>query len=136
MIRRGDEGFVTPFAVCFTLALIMVVGLVLDGGYILAARRRAMDEAEGAARAGAQSVAASSRAGPIALDPQRARASVEDYLRPTGHVAQVIVSGDLVSVTVSFTQRPLILGVAGLATVHVSGTARARAVPGIERAGG
>jgi len=38
---RGQGGTVTAFVVCFTIALLVVAGLVIDGGFTLAARRRA-----------------------------------------------------------------------------------------------
>jgi len=51
-----DEGMVTAFVVVFTLALLFMAGLVLDGGLTLAAKVQAIDEAQAAARAGAQAV--------------------------------------------------------------------------------
>jgi len=40
----------------WSVALILVAGLVLDGGLTLAARERALDKAQQAARAGAQAI--------------------------------------------------------------------------------
>src|ERR1700737_910151 len=99
---------VTAFVVLTTVALVMFIGLVLDGGYTLAARREAIDEADGAARAAAQSVAVSSRSGPIVLDQGRAQAAVDSFLGPTGHTGQASVQGDVVTVTVTFSHRMLI----------------------------
>ena len=53
---RGEDGTVTAFVVIFTLALILLAGLVVDGGLTLAARVQAIDEAQAAARAGAQAI--------------------------------------------------------------------------------
>ena len=36
---RDEEGMVTAFVTIFVVALIFVIGLVLDGGYLLAAQR-------------------------------------------------------------------------------------------------
>ena len=46
----------TAFVVTLAAALILLAGLVLDGGLVLAAKRRAINEAEAAARAGAQQI--------------------------------------------------------------------------------
>jgi Flp pilus assembly protein TadG len=133
---RDERGVITAFVVVMSTALIVVAGLVLDGGYTLAARRQAIDEADGAARAAAQAVAVSTRNGTVMLDPQRAQASVDAYLAPTGHHGQVSVHGDVVTVAVSFSRRMLILGVGGLVSVRVTGRGTARAVPGIANAEG
>ena len=42
---RGEAGTVTAFVAVFAVALIAVAGLVVDGGYMLAGRRAAFDEA-------------------------------------------------------------------------------------------
>ncbi|WP_367186737.1 Tad domain-containing protein, partial [Sporichthya sp.] len=51
--RRSDEGSITPFVVVITAALLAMGGLVVDGGFALAARQDATATAEQAARAGA-----------------------------------------------------------------------------------
>jgi Flp pilus assembly protein TadG len=127
---------VTAFVVSLTLALVVVVGLVLDGGYTLAARREAIDEADGAARAAAQAVALSSRTGPVTIDVARAQAAVDAFLAPTGHAGQVSAKADVVTVTVSFPHRMLILGIGHLLSIRVSGKGSAHAVRGIEKAEG
>jgi Flp pilus assembly protein TadG len=137
MDRASDEqGMVTAFVVTLTLALLVVIGLVLDGGYSLAARREAIDEADGAARAAAQSVGLSSRRGPVVLDQGRAQAAADAFLAPTGHAGQATVQGDAVTVTVSFPHRMLILGVGHLLSIRVRGRGIAHAVRGIEKGAG
>jgi Flp pilus assembly protein TadG len=127
---------VTAFVVSLTLALLVVVGLVLDGGYTLAARREAIDEADGAARTAAQTVALSSRSGPIVLDQGRAQAAVDSFLGPTGHTGQASVQGDVVTVTVTFSHRMLILGLGHLLSISVHGKGSAHAVRGIQKVEG
>jgi Flp pilus assembly protein TadG len=127
-----ERGVVTAFMAVFVVALLAVAGIVIDGGYTLAAKRRALDEAEGAARAGAQALTLGSlRQGTPRLDPVRATAAAEEYLAKTGHAGTVAVSGDVVSVTVSFTQPMLILGLGGLGRVTVTGQGEARPVRGL-----
>jgi uncharacterized membrane protein len=128
----GECGMVTAFVVLITLALVLFIGLVLDGGYTLAARREAIDEADGAARAAAQSINQQTRSsGQAGLDPARAQAAVDSFLSPTGHTGLASVSGDAVTVTVSFPQRLYILGAGGLFSVTVSGRGTAQAVSGV-----
>ena len=58
MRRRAcdERGQVTVFVVIFMIALIGLAGLVIEGGVALAARRRAINEAQAAARAGAEAL--------------------------------------------------------------------------------
>lgn len=125
--ERDEQGTVTAFVACFTLALLTVAGLVVDGGYTLAARRRAFNEADAAARAGAQGVdVAALRAGGRArLLPTRARTLALEHLARAGLEGTVEVRGDEVTVHVTVTQRPAILSAVGLGpfTVHAQGTA-------------
>jgi Flp pilus assembly protein TadG len=129
---RDERGQATAFMAIFVVALLAVAGLVIDGGYTLAAKRRAIDEAEGAARAGAQALTpASLRLGSPRPDPIRATAAADAYLGKTGHAGTVEVYGDRVSVTVSFEQPMLILGLGGLGHVTVTGHGEARPVRGL-----
>lgn len=132
-MRASDErGQVTAFLAVFVVALLAVAGLVIDGGYTLAAKRRAMNEAEGAARAAAQAVTpASLRQGDPVLDPARATLAAEDFLAKTGHTGTIEVDRQRVAVTVSFEQPMLILGLGGLGRVTVTGHGDARPVRGL-----
>ena len=133
-MRRDERGVITIFVVTMTTAMIVVVGLVLDGGYTLAARREALDEADGAARAAAQAVSVSARNGVVTLDAARAQSAVDIFLAPTGHTGHATVQGDVVTVSVSFPHRMLILGIGHLFSVNVTGRGSARAVRGIASA--
>ena len=130
---RDERGAVTAFVVVFTTTLLLVAGLVIDGGYVLAARRAAINEAEAAARAGAQAVRTDVlRAdGPVTIDPTEARGRVLSYLASSGHTATVDVSSDTVHVEVSFSKPLAILGLAGLGQITVRGDGEARGVRGL-----
>jgi uncharacterized membrane protein len=132
--RRDQNGMVTALVVSITAALLLFTGLVLDGGYLLAARRQAIDEAEGAARAAAQAVAVPARGRTLTLDPARAQSAVDSFLAPTGHRGVAAVDGDVVTVTVSFSHRMVILGLGGLAARTVTGKGTAHVVRGIKTA--
>jgi uncharacterized membrane protein len=128
---------ITALVVTITTALLLFTGLVLDGGYLLASRREAINEADGAARAAAQAIATVARnAATLTLDPARAQAAVDDFLAPTGHRGTAVVDGDVVVVTVSFSQRMLILGLGGLTARSVTGRGTARLERGTGTAAG
>ncbi len=129
----SEEGSVTVFVVGLTLALLMVAGLVHDGGRVLAARRQAHDLADNAARAAAQAVDIDAlRSGaPVALDPLAAQVAAEDYLAITGHPGEVVVTADMVEVTVTITTPMVLLQVVGIAERTVTASGEARLVRGI-----
>lgn len=131
---RGDDGMVTAFVTILAVAIIFVTGLVLDGGYILAAKREANNVAEQAARAGAQevSVEALRRDDRFELDRSRAVEAAEAFLARQGHRGSAEIVGGQVRVTVEIDRPLLILGAAGLADVVVSGSGTARPVLGID----
>lgn len=136
MIPRGrsEAGTVTAFVAAFSVALLAVAGLVVDGGYMLAARRAAFDEAEAAARAGAQAVDedALRNGGEVSVEPEGARLRVTEYLTGTGHDGSVEVTGDSVTVHVRFTQRLTILGLLGLGPVTIEGSGSAHGVRAVQ----
>lgn len=130
---RDESGTVTAFVTIMAVALLAVVGLVADGGFLLAARRQAFDEAEAAARAGAQAVDIDSvrSGGPIRIDPEAARSRVLDYLASTGHEGSVSVNGDMVRVQVRFRREMAVLGLIGLGPAAIEGEGEARGVRGV-----
>ena len=131
---RDERGQLTLFVVFMTLALLILAGLVVDGGYVLAARRRAIDQANGAARAGAEVLAPSAyrAAGRVHLDADAAVAAAQSYLAAGGHTGTVSVDGDRVSVSLSFVQRTTLLRMVGMDAVTVSGRGQARSLRGID----
>jgi Flp pilus assembly protein TadG len=130
---REESGQVTPFVVVFVAALLLMAGLVIDGGLALAAKVRAIDEAQAAARAGAQSLdlRAYRTRNTVVLDPVRAAVAARAYLTATGDSGQVRVAGDQVFVTVTIAQPTQILGLVGLHSLTVTGSGTATAVRGV-----
>ena len=133
--RRDEGGFVAATVVALVMSLFLLAGLVYDGGLTLAAHSEAFNEASAAARAGAQAMRSSTRAGgAVEADPNAATAAAQRYLAAVGHAGTVTVSGDLVEVSVSFPYRTVILSAAGLNDITVTGTGRARAERGVTQA--
>jgi hypothetical protein len=115
------------------LALILMIGLVLDGGLTLSARERALGEAQEAARAGAQAVnlATYRQNGSLVLDPAQAAADARAYLAGIGASGTATATANTVTVTVTIVQPMQILSAAGLRAVTVHATATAVPVRGI-----
>lgn len=134
---HDEAGQVTAFVVIFLAALFVFAGLVLDGGLTLAARLHAIDEAQAAARAGAQALNTSAYrdTGTVTLDPAAAVTAADAYLAAAGGTSQVSVTGDQVTVTVHLIQRMQLLQVVGIDHLSVSGTGSARLERGIASAG-
>jgi len=120
-----DDGAVAMFVVVITVALLAMAGLVIDGGYALAARQEAANTAEQAARVGADALSR--------IDPAQAAAAARGYLSAAGHVGDVDVSGDTVTVTVRVSKRTAILSAVGINAIAVTGRATARGLIGIDR---
>ncbi|MGH2604470.1 MAG: pilus assembly protein TadG-related protein, partial [Dehalococcoidia bacterium] len=127
---RGERGSVSAFVAVIALGLLMVAGLVYDGGQVLAAQATARDLAANAARAGAQEIDLDAlRAdGVPLLDPDRAVTAARDYLTAAGAEGDVVVEGTTITVTATIRQEMRILPVPDR-VVHATDTARA--VPGV-----
>jgi hypothetical protein len=132
---RRDGGQITVFVVVLTVAVVMFAGLVLDGGLALAAKVRAIGEAQEAARNGAQALdlAAYRADGTVRLVPGQARTLAQDYLGSTGDTGTVTVTSDPATVTVTVTarQHTQFLGLLGLDSLTVTGTGSAHPVYGV-----
>ena len=132
--RAGrDSGQVTAFVVVMAAALVLMIGLVLDGGLTLAARERALGEAQEAARAGAQAVnlAVYRQDGNLVLNPAQADANARAYLAGIGVTGTVTATAGQVTVTVTAVQDMQILSAAGLHSITIHATASAMPVRGI-----
>jgi hypothetical protein len=124
---------VTAFVVVLTAGLLLLGGLVLDGGLALAGKVRAIDEAQEAARAGAQQIDLAVYRGQnrVVLDPARAVAAAQRYLAGTGDTGTISVAGDNVTVTVTHRQPTQLLRLAGVNSLRVTGHANVRLRHGI-----
>lgn len=133
-MRRLDErGQVTAFVTIFTMALLFVIGLVLDGGNLLAAKQEASAVAGQAARAGAQMIDLDRfrDTNDESLDETAAYQAANAFLVDNGYEGVVTVDDRFVSVTVTIKRSALILGIGGMRDLTVHGSSRARAVQGV-----
>ena len=130
--RRGESGQTIAFVVGITLALLLLIGLTVDGGRILSARERALDEAQEAARVGAQQLdqAALHVSGVTIINQTEATRAVQAYLRATGDTGSVSVQGTDVQVSVQHSLGMDILSLVGIGTVTISESGIAHAAQG------
>ena len=126
-----ERGSVTAWLLGTVVALLVLAGLVLDGGTALAARGRAADAAAQAARAGADALDQSSlrSASPsgFTANPAQAGAAANRVLATAGVSGEVQVSGAQVTVTARATDRTAVLTLIGID--EVGGEASSTAIP-------
>lgn len=129
----GEDGRVSAFVVVFTIAILALAGLTLDGGLALATKVRANGQAESAARAGAQAIdlGVYRLSGRLELVPIQAVADARRYLAHVGATGTVTVSGDTVTVTVTASQPTQLLGLVGVASLSVHGSGHAHPQRGV-----
>ncbi len=127
-----ERGSLTAFVAVLAVGLFVLVGLVVDGGRAVVAKRKAIDVAEQAARVGADQLSLDAlRTGTVAIDPRSALGAVAAYLSVAGEGGSISVAGDNVTVRVSDSVPTTILGIVGIRRIPVSATASAANVHGV-----
>lgn len=123
-----DRGSVSLLAVIVALGLIVMIGLVYDGGRALAAREQAAGIANEAARAGADQLdTAYLRAtGIVRLDPGAAHTAATEWIADAGHTGTVTASTTEVTVTVTIDTPTQLLTAVGIGSITVDAEATAR----------
>ncbi|GII75509.1 membrane protein [Sphaerisporangium rufum] len=108
----GERGSIAAFTVLFSIAVLILAGLLVDGGGAINARLRAADIAEQAARAGADSIDVDHlrETGQVRLldDGQacdKAAAILGQHADPSAALQSCAVGGGGQEVTVSVTLR-------------------------------
>jgi Flp pilus assembly protein TadG len=140
-VRRsgGDRGTVAMFTTIFAVFVLMLAGLLVDGGLTIHARQRGADIAEQAARAAADEIdldelRSTGRARIMASDApcRRARLLVAKYPEVT-EPAKCAVSADRQTayVTVRITVHPQLLGAFGFPDMTMTSSASAHPQEGV-----
>jgi len=132
-LHRGDRelGSVSLFFVMVTLALLVIIGLVVDGGAQIRNRQRADTSAQEAARAAAQAVnpAAAINGDGAQIQLGTAQAAAQQYLASAGVQGNVTTTGGTtVHVHTTTTYSPAFLGVIGVGSLSASADADVRVV--------
>lgn len=111
--RIGDEGSITALVVVLAMTFVACAGLAIDGGRLVAAKIELGDQAENAARAGAQEIT-SLRSGSLELDESRAVIAAGDFLAGRGIDGDVYIQNNNVIVSVSREIPMTLLGLFGI----------------------
>jgi len=122
---EGEAGAIAVLVAVLGVSLLLVVGLVFEGGVAIAAKRQAMNVAEQAARAGAEQLDLNAvREGTgFRVDPASAAAAASAYLANAGYSGTAAVNGDTVTVSgVTWSSNDPMLSTLG---VHFNGTVAA-----------
>jgi Flp pilus assembly protein TadG len=140
---------ITVLVTMLISSLMLVIGLVVDGGSARAARSDALDEASSAARAAAQMIDedALRRDREVVLNPVAARKAAADFVASTGDKADITITeqpapapgavrgrvGGVppeVTVTVTRTVATQFLWAVGIGSIAESATATVSPEPG------
>lgn len=138
----GDRGSAALWLAITIVGLLAMAGLVLDGGAAIAARERAADVAQQAARAGADALSASGvfsgsgGSNALGANPSAATAAATSLLTGEGvtdfHIA---VQGNVVVVTAHVSRPTALLSAVGVDTVGGTATEQAQALLGTTTGG-
>lgn len=132
--QTRQRGSMAVFIAMGIIALLIAIGLGIDGSRALAASLRVGGEAEMAARTAADALAVPSTYGGTqpALDPGAAVTAATHYIAATHDQLgdPVQVSGDSVTVTVTTSVPTTILGLIGIPSITMTQSATATAEEG------
>jgi Flp pilus assembly protein TadG len=140
--QASEDGQILILTVVVALALLAILGLVADGGLMLARHRELQGLADAAARAGAAQLdEASYRASngrTATLNPTEAQAAAGRYLRTVrfGGEAAIAATPGEVTIGLSEVVRPIIFDSVGIGPIRLAVHAVARPRTGIAQAQG
>ena len=134
-----DAGAATLFVIGLSTMLLVLAGLVVDGGLAINARAQAADVAEQAARAGAQEIDENvlRDTGQIELG-DAAAGRAQDFLVASGFIANggqigdITVVGDEITVGVTRQYDTMLLSLIGFNQFNIAAEATARPAVGID----
>lgn len=135
MSTPAERGSVTLFVSITVAGLLVLVGLVVDGGGKVRAAQHASRVAAEAGRAAGQQidVRAAIEGRPLRVDVPAAVEAARRYLRAAQVSGQVIVSSDRRRITVEVTtsERTVFLGLVGISELTAHGSADVELVSGV-----
>lgn len=132
---RDERGSVSLFFVVAAMAMLLAVGLVVDGGGKIRALQEAEAIAAEAARQGGQAILAAPavRGQGAVVDTSAAAAAAQHYLSSAGVQGSVsVVGGARLEVNTTTTYTPTFLSIAGVGPMSVHGHAEVRLVRGLD----
>jgi len=116
---RDEQGSATVFVIGFAIVLFLCAGLVIDGGLAINKRMRIADDAEQAARIGADSIDVNEfrRTETLVIDQQLARQRISGYMADLGYGSNEFTADigvDRVGLQVRDTSKTYILNLFGI----------------------
>jgi Flp pilus assembly protein TadG len=134
--RRDDSGQATVFVVAFAVVLLVLAGLVVDGGLAINARQRVTDDVEQAARAGAREIQVETlrENGTVLIDPDAARAAAARFLAARKYPAsgvRITADPEHVEVEATIQQKTALLSLIFFNSFTVTARGQARPAVGI-----
>lgn len=122
-LLRDERGSASVLIIGLSLALILAIGLAVDGSRKALAASRATSIAEEAARAGAQALDPHNLAdgGPAHVYPSESAAAAQRYLAAAGMSGQVRAQAERITVDTTDTLDTIFLGAIGISTLVVHG---------------
>ena len=127
---RDDRGTASAFVVGITITMVVVAGLVVDGGGALNSRMTLADDVEAAAVAGAQAtdVLRLRRDSVLVVDPVAAEQRAREVLAGRGYEDIVVTATDeSVTVTAHDTVATKMLSLVGINQFDIEATATSEA---------
>jgi Flp pilus assembly protein TadG len=121
-----DAGTIAMWSVITAMALLIMMGLVVDGGGKVQAKQRAEQVAEEAARGAGQAIIEplAVRGTSIVVNPLTAQLSATKYLAAAGIPGVVVPTGPTtLLITTTTVYQPRVLGLIGVGPQQIIGTA-------------
>jgi Flp pilus assembly protein TadG len=140
--QTSEDGQILVLTVVVALALLAILGLVADGGLVLARHRELQGVADAAARAGAaeldEASYRTSNGRTAILNPTHAQAAAGRYLRTVRFSGQANIAASPTQVTIGLSEvvRPIIFSSVGIGPIRLAVHAVARPRTGIAQAQG
>jgi Flp pilus assembly protein TadG len=134
--RGNDAGAATVFVVAFAVVLLVLAGLVVDGGLAINARQQVTDDVEQAARAGSQqlNLATLRDGGIVEIDAPLAREAAARFLVKRGYPAagiQVSATNQQVTASATIQRKTALLSLIFIDHFTVTAHGQARPAVGI-----
>lgn len=131
MRRRNERGAAAFWVIFLAIGTLALGGLVIDGGYVMAAKREAARTAEQAARVAADQLDLDSvRTGGSDVNSSAAAAAARSYIASAGESGTVAINGDEVTVTVTKRHDTILLSAFGRSSYTVRSSATATSIDG------
>jgi Flp pilus assembly protein TadG len=127
MNSRNERGSISALVLGLVTSFMLCVGLVIDGGRVVARYLEAADIAENAARSGSQELR-SLRSGEPSIDPLRATRAAHRFLESQGVTGLVLIEGNTVVVSVERSVRFSLLSLIGLSAKDMAVTRSAEPI--------